>query len=167
MTSPSIARSIGVPDTVGQPRMAQSFRQENIPPGTAPTNLETANQDPEFVQRSRAQRSDSVATVPTTAGYKDDQQGLSTMLRRALQVHDSMLSQLKRNETLIRELQGQAENGESGVSGEHAASNPGSSSLRNSVAPLSTGQEAVDRLMPGMSRAMLTNPVRRESVAHP
>ena len=77
-----------------------------------------------------------------------------------LEVHDSMLSQLKWNETLICELQGQAENGAPGVLGERTTSDPGSSSLRGFDTSLSTGQEAVNLTMPGTLRASFTDPVR-------
>ena len=80
-----------------------------------------------------AQRSSSMATVSVedaASNSRDDQQSLSAMMGRALQVRDSVLSQLKQNETLICELQGRAENGVSGVLGEQMTLDPGSSSLR-------------------------------------
>ena len=97
----------------------------------------------------------------------DDQQSLSAMMGRALEVHDSMSSQLKWNETLICELQGRAENEAPGVLGEQTTSDPGSSSLRGFDTSLSTRQEAVNLTMPGTLRALFTDSVRRESIIHP
>ena len=78
-----------------------------------------------------------------------------------------MLSQLKQNETLIRELQGRAENGVSGVLGEQMTSDPGSSSLRGYVTQPSMGQEVVNPTMSGAPRALRTELTQQGSVPHP
>ena len=121
------------------------------------------NQDPELVRPPMAQRSGSMTTIPVEdarVNDRDDQQSLSAMMERTLEVHDSMLSQLKQNETLIHELQGWAENGAPGILGEQTTSDPGSSSLRGFDTSLSTGQEAINLIMPGTLRGSFTDPVR-------
>ena len=142
MTRPSIARSVGVSGTERQPMVEQSSQHEGTQSGAVPNNVANDDQDPELVRPPMAQRSGSMTTILVEdAGVndRDDQQSLSAMMGRALEVHDSMLSQLKQNETLICELQGQAENGAPVVSGERTTSDPGSSSLRGFDTPLSAG----------------------------
>ena len=75
-----------------------------------------------------------------------------------------MLSQLKLNETLIRELQGQAENDELGVLGEQAASDPGSSSLRNLFVQPSLGPEPVNLTVPRASGSSDADQTRQKSL---
>ena len=109
MTRPSIARSIDVSGTERQPMTRQSSQHGNTQSEAALTNVVTDNQDPELVRPPMAQWSGSMTTIPVEdvrVNDGGDQQRLSAMMGRALEVHDSMLSQLKQNETLILELQG-------------------------------------------------------------
>ena len=168
ITVPGITGSVGVPDTTEQLGAGQSSQRDAGQSVGAVINLAATNQDSERIRPPITQRSSSMATVPienAVSNDGDNQPNLSDVMGRALQVHDSMLSQLKRSETLIRELQGRAENEVSGVSGGQAASDPGSSSLRNLVAQPSLGQDVVNLTRVGIS--MGTDQTSQGSMIHP